>query len=90
MPKFDSRKIKAKVLQENHRRMSQPKVKEIPPRRFEETLTLEEEVRSLGDFEIGEDELLPKLGYITYLNTYGKTLILLIPRMNSRVPTCKW
>ena len=55
-----SRKIKAKMLQENQTKLTQMKVKETPPRRFEEAYDLEGEVRELGDFEIGEDELLPK------------------------------
>ena len=55
-----SMKIKAKVLQENHRRLPHTKVRDIPHRKFEETLTLEVKIQTLGDFEIGEDELLPK------------------------------
>ena len=54
-----SRKIKAKMLQGNQK-LVHAEVKEIPPRKLEEARDIEEEVRGLGDFEIGEHELLPK------------------------------
>ena len=54
-----SRKIKAKMLQGNQE-LAREEVEDISPRKLEEERDLEEEVRELGDFEIGEHELLPK------------------------------
>ena len=45
---------------QGNQKLVHAEVKEIPPRKLEEARDLEEEVRGLGDFEIGEHELLPK------------------------------